>query len=166
MSDDDLLRQEHERLRKLALIQRKTAAQSEGKLAAAFRELMLLWDQQKADGVPFLERMKGLTAVLRDVWPQTRAWHYVCDDCSDTGLVTAVCRLGARCDGLSSRVDHYSQKPGKYRRLCGLNPDSDYVHEYSRPCQCVKGERFKHAPKAPADFAQAGRSSKPTRLGH
>jgi hypothetical protein len=141
---DDPVKAAHDLLRKLVPITRKKAAITEGKLAAAFREVMLLWDEQKKTGVPFVERMKGLREVLRAVWPQTREWHYLCEVCNDTGLVIQDCPGDSTCGRLKPHL----------------------AHEYGTLCRCPKGGRFREKPIVVAtDFAQAGRSSKPTRLG-
>jgi hypothetical protein len=168
LTDDERIRQAEAELwalRKSVKRKRKDAHKSEGKLAAAFREAMQMIDAQKAEGVPFAQRIQGLEAVLRQVWPQTRAWHYTCDACNDSGLVMRVCQRGARCNGISTRIDGPGGTPGKYRRLCAIDPLSDYEHEYGTPCFCERGRRFRDAPKAgPDDFKDAGKS-KPTRIG-
>lgn len=123
-------------------------------------------DEQKAAGVPLHERVKGLDGVLRSAWPQQRAWQYLCDRCDDTGLVMAVCRRGARCDGISTRTDHRGETPGKYQRLCAKHPESDYEHEYGTPCWCAAGAKFRDKPRpTPDDFKAAGKSKPMTPLG-
>lgn len=168
MTDDERIRQAEAdlwALRKSVRRKRKDAHKAEGKLGAAFVEAMKILDAQKAAGVPFLDRIRGLEQVLRHVWPQTREWHYLCEQCRDSGLVMHVCRKGARCDGISTRIDSPGARPGKYRRLCAQDPQSDYEHDYGTPCACDRGRRFREGPKpGPEDFTAAGKS-KPTRIG-
>jgi hypothetical protein len=165
MSMIDVVKVAHEALQAAVPGLRRTARKTEGRLAEAYREAMQIMDRQKADGVPFMERMKGLDAVLRAVWPFTREWHYVCQECHDTGLVMLVCQRGNRCDGISTRTDGPNQQPGKYLRFCGKDPDGEYEHDYGRACYCSLGARFRSRPKpTPDDFQSAGKS-KFTRVG-
>jgi len=129
-----------------------------GRLARLYREALQYMDAQKAAGVPFLDRIKGLDQVLRSAWPQGREWHYLCEQCNDTGLVVSVCRKGARCNGISTRTDSPGQQPGKYRRLCALNPNSDYEHDYSAPCWCAAGGRWRQKPPSTDDGTNVGKS--------
>jgi hypothetical protein len=114
----------------------------------------------KAAGATLEARVRGLAAMLRGVWPFTREWHYVCDACDDTGWVLHHCRRGARCPGISTRIDGPGLAPGKYRRLCAQHPDSDYEHDYVSMCFCARGQALRVQPKAEADFAEAGKSPK------
>lgn len=136
-------------------------------LPEAIEEALKLRDQMRDDGVSEADLAAGFERVVRDVWPFTREWHYLCEQCNDTGLVIYVCRPGARCNGLSTRVDGPRETAGKYRRLCALHPDSDYTHEYGEPCYCPKGDRFKRAPKPEQDDLQdaARKPKQPTRFG-
>jgi len=136
---------------------RRRKAKTFGRLASAYGEALEILDAQRAAGVPFEERIKGLEGLLRGVWPQTRPWHYACEACADTGLVLSVCRAGARCPGMSTR-------DGKaYRRLCASDPESAYTHDFGRPCSCATGARFREKAKpTPEDFTAAG---KMTRVG-
>lgn len=168
LTDEDRIRQAEAELwalKKRVKKARKDAKKTEGKLATAFVDAIKILDAQKVAGVPFLERIKGLEGVLRAVWPQTREWHYGCTACHDSGLVMHVCKAGARCDGISTRIDSPGARPGKYRRLCAQDPQSTYEHEYGTPCFCDRGRRFREVPKLGAeDFTAAGKS-KPTRVG-
>lgn len=139
----DTLKAAHQALRRAIPGARRKAAQSEGRLAAAFREAMKVWDAQKADGVPFAERLCGLDALLRQVWPQTRPWKYLCQNCDDLGLVMATCQGDATCG---------RSKP-------------HLPHTFGTPCWCDRGPRFREKQRPTADdFTQAGRT-KPTRIG-
>lgn len=115
-----------------------------GNLANTYREAVKILDAQKAAGVPLLERLKGLESVLREAWPQTREWHYLCSVCGDVGLDMQ------RCSGDAT---------------CG-RPRAHLKHDYGKPCWCPKGARFKDKPKPePEDFAAAGKSKPMTRIG-
>lgn len=126
------------------------------------KEALRLRDQMRADGASDTELAKGLEQSVRAAWPQGREWQYKCDDCRDTGLIEMVCKAGQRCEGTSSRVDHWKDEPGKYRRLCALNPTSDYEHTYTMPCFCAAGSRFKRqAPTPETDDDRAAKVQKP-----
>lgn len=165
MSVDDALKAAHELLRKAVPGKRKLV-KSESVLAQTYVAAMQHWDRQKADGVPVAERLVGLEKTIRAAWPFTREWKELCHNCADTGLVMAVCRKGARCDGISTRTDGPRERPGKYQRLCAKHPDSDYEHDYGTACWCSLGARFrdKGTPGA-EEFSQAGKSKPMTRLG-
>lgn len=152
-------------LRKSVKKKRKDASKTDGKLATAFREAMRLWDTLKANGGTIADLTAGLEQVLRVAWPKTREWHYTCTNCSDSGLVMHVCEAGARCNGISTRIDSPGATPGKYRRLCAQDPHSSYEHEYGLPCFCDRGRRFHDKPARGGDDFTAAGKSKPTRLG-
>jgi hypothetical protein len=143
MTAIDALRQAHQLLRKAVPQSRRKAHQTEGKLASAFRDAMHLWDQLKANGGTLADFLPGLERTLRDAWPQTREWKFLCSQCSDYGLVMAVCPGDATC--------------GRTR--------PHLPHDFGTPCWCEPGKRYRVKPKpSPDDFTQAGRS-KPTRVG-
>lgn len=121
-----------------------SAQKVDGKLAVAFGEAMRIVDAQRDAGVPLTERLKGLEAVLRSVWPSVREWKYVCNECHDTGLRMGICPGDATC------FRHKAHLP----------------HDFGRPCWCSKGSRFQVKAKPdPSDFQAAGRTSKPSRVG-
>lgn len=112
-------------------------------LAAGVMDAMRLWDEQKAAGVPLADRQRALFGVIRDLWPVTREWKYLCTNCSDSGLAIAVCPGDATCGRSKAHL----------------------AHEFGTPCWCGLGSRFREKPKpGPEDFTEAGRS-KPTRIG-
>lgn len=155
----------HRTLRRKIRASRLKQSSAFGPLATAYGEMVTLSDEMKANGATFEERQYGIDATLRQMWPFTRAWKYLCDRCNDTGLVMRICRDGDRCDGVSTRADSAFQPAGKFARLCTLSPD--YEHEYGQPCLCSLGSRFRERPKHESgDFSNAGRGSqKPTRVG-
>lgn len=124
----------------------KKPATPEGQLGAVFTEAMRIWDAQKAEGVPQAERIAGLRETLKAAWPQTREWKYLCQSCSDYGLVMNTC-------------------PGVKDAICGRsNPHQ--AHEFGTPCWCDAGRRFRPK-KASAEDAvdDAARVRTPTKLG-
>lgn len=140
----------------------------EGVLAATLKEALRLRDLARAEGATQAELDTMMEKTLRSAWPQVREWKYLCSLCDDTGLITKLCRRGARCNGISSRSDTWRDPPGKYQRACAVDPLSDERHDYGVPCTCSRGTRFKEKPKAgPEDFShEAGRSTgKPSRFG-
>jgi hypothetical protein len=164
MTVTDALKAAHDLVRRSVVRKRKAAHLTEGGLASQFAEALDVMDAQKAAGVPFDERVKGLEGVLRASWPQTREWHYVCERCEDTGWWFRICTPELSC--------------GRPFRLPGASGD-DYTgrgrcspgHTYVQPCPtCEKGESRRrglmHQPRPanPEDFTQAGKS-KPTRVG-
>lgn len=139
----DPVREAHKELKAAVKPARREAHAKEGRLAATFREAMKAWDQMKADGATLQARVTGLEAMLRDVWPFTREWKYLCSGCEDGGLVFA------RCPGDAT---------------CG-RPKEHLPHSYGTPCWCSLGSRFKSKPRGADDFTAAGRTSKPARVG-
>lgn len=120
---------------------------SDSKLATAYTECLPILDRQKAAGVPFRERIKGLDAVLRQFWPFTREHVVHCTACDDHGLEMHT------CDGEQHR--------------CGLAKGKPHLpHEYGTPCWCVAGARFKAREKTEQTLVEAAASvKKPSRFG-
>lgn len=116
-------------------------------LGDAIRDAIELRKKLKAQGVGNLDAT--FEAAVRAIWPFTREWHYYCDVCRDVGLEILACPGG---DGQGAQA------------FCGRRKQH-VAHEFGRPCRCQKGEAFRDKPKAPADFAEAGKVSKPSRFG-
>lgn len=113
-------------------------------LAKAYRECLPILDAMKADGVPFLERIKGLEAVIRQCWPFTREWHYLCGECSDYGLRMADCAGDATCG---------RKKP-------------HLPHDFGTPCWCEQGRRFRVRERTEESAVEAAaKVRKPSRFG-
>ena len=123
---------------------RRKPIDGEGKLSAAVLEAMRYWDEQKAAGVPLEQRLRALEGVIRDVWPFTREWKYLCRDCDDRGLRMADCSGDATC--------------GRARQ--------HLPHTFGTPCWCSLGAKFRPKPQLdPDDFSAAGKSRPMTRIG-
>lgn len=147
---------------------RRGDAKVHGRLSTAIIEAWDLRKKLKADGLSGAELDKGLEAVLRDFWPFTREWKFICADCHDSGFQVYVCRRGQRCSGISTRTDGPRETALHHRRICATNPESDYEHEYGQACFCARGERFRAKPKPEAsDFTDAGKGKRSdlTRFG-
>ena len=116
---------------------------SEGRLAAAYRECCQLLDQQKVAGLSFDDRMKGVEATIRAVWPFTREWHALCETCGDYGLRMFECLGDRRCG---------RGKP-------------HLPHDYGDACTCKAGLRFRKTEAAAFDaVAAAAKVPKPKAL--
>lgn len=132
-----------------------------GPLARAYTEAMTIMDAQKAEGVPFEERIKGLEQVIRTFWPQGREapWVYLCQRCDDTGWEFRTCTAETPC-GRPFTLPRQRSDDYTGRGRCTPN------HPYVVPCWCEKGQAFRRgllketAPAKPEDFAQAGKSKK------
>ena len=130
-------------------------------LGAVIRETLRLREQMRAQGATPAEQDAYVERVVRASWPQERAWHYLCEECRDTGLVIVVCAHGRRCHGLSTRTDTPAGRPGKYRRLC-VTP-SDYTHDDGVACHCQAGARFRVArPVDTDDLDRVAKAPRPT----
>lgn len=105
-------------------------------LSDTVRELMRQWDADKAAGVPEVDRVLAIERSLRVCWPVTRAWHYLCAKCLDTGLVIHDCPGDASCQS------RWQERPHR-------------AHEYGVPCSCGKGTRFTKHAAAAEDFTTA-----------
>jgi hypothetical protein len=118
---------------------------SDSVLAQTFRAAMQIWDQQKAAGIPVLERLKGLEKTLRSAWPMTREWKYLCWNCMDYGLEIHDC-------------------PGD--STCGREK-AHLPHDFGKPCWCSAGAKFRPKPVRELDHTDAGAmpKRKPTRIG-
>lgn len=114
-------------------------------IAATLTNLIRLWDQQRAKGVPRAARLKVVEAILRQRWPARRAWTPACTACDDTGLLIMTCEGQA----------------------CELGSDSHEAHTYGQACRCLAGRRYRPFGKECHDFRQAGqiRPRRMTRIG-
>lgn len=139
----DPVREAHKELKAAVRPARREAHAKEGQLASTFRIAMTTWDQMKADGATLDALTRGMEAMLRDVWPFTREWKYLCANCEDGGLVFGQCPGDATC--------------GRHKE--------HMAHSYGTPCWCSLGSRFKGRQRSADDFTAAGRTSKPTRPG-
>ena len=133
---------------------------SDSQLAATLREVLRLRAIRLSDGVSPAELNAELETTLRQVWPYEREWHYECPACQETGYEHRQCRPGMRCGGVSSRVDHWKERAGKYLRLC--TKEATYTHDYVTACTCRRGVALQTGPaRIPDGYAAAGKQPKP-----
>lgn len=140
---DDALGLAHQMLRAGVPGKRRAAHKDEGNLAASFRQAMVFWDAQKADGGSLEDRAADMEKTLRQVWPFEREWHYLCAQCLDTGLILYECA-------------------GEFDRLCDRT-NVHGAHFFGRPCHiCDKGMRFRERNRnqSSEDFTSAGKGKK------
>ena len=118
---------------------------SDSQLVATFKAAMHIWDGQKADGVPLVERLRGLEQTLRQAWPFTREWKFLCPNCDDVGLAIIECLGDAQCGRTNPHL----------------------LHSYGQPCWCALGKRFqeKRRPEPEDMLAAAAKVRKPTKVG-
>jgi hypothetical protein len=125
------------------------ALPSDSQLVATFKEAMAQWDRQKAEGIPLPQRVTFMANILRLAWPKGREgeWKYLCTRCDDYGLEIHECPgVDGRCE---SKWGTRAHPP----------------HSYGTPCWCSAGAKFRPKVKAAEDFAEAGRVTKPSRIG-
>ena len=136
----------HHQARRAVRSARSAAHAKFGTLAQAYAAAMENWAAQKAEGVPFAERVAGLEKTLRAAWPKGRleAWHVLCGSCDDYGLVISACPGDATCGRVKPHLPH----------------------DFGKPCWCKAGARFKEKPKpTPDDFTAAGKPKGPQKVG-
>ncbi len=118
---------------------------SDSKLAQAVLEALDQRQKLQLGGLDPVQLAKSFEAVIRSVWPFTREWKYLCQQCEDYGLIISNCLGDATC----------GRKPGH-------GP-----HEFGTPCWCDKGKPFRpKKTREPEDaLAAVGKTSKPSRWG-
>lgn len=113
-------------------------------LAATVMECFRVWDRMKAEGGTIADRDALIQTALRQCWPFTREWKYLCATCDDLGLEMHRCPGDATC-GRS-------------------NPH--YAHDFGKPCWCSAGQKFRPKGKSQEDIvSQAARTRPMTRAG-
>ena len=153
------------RVRTTVRRQRREAKRTASPLADAVLEGVAMRDKMIAEGTPMADVNAAMEALVRDVWPNTRVWKYTCNRCGDTGLEILTCRKGERCDGVSTRSNGPKEPSGNYQRLCAMDPESDYEHDYGVPCFCSRGDKFRPKNREQGDGFEQATKSKPTRFG-
>lgn len=153
----------HQKAARAVLSARRSDA-SLGALARVWREAMRMADQMKAEGTPAAERQAFIATALREAWPKTREepWHYLCQQCDDTGWVFKTCVQGSCGRPFTLPGQASDDHTGRGRCAEG--------HSYCQPCWCLKGQGFKRnllkAPRPTEDAVEAAaRTGKPTRAG-
>ena len=113
-------------------------------LGDVIEDALKLAVELKAKGLGPSEIQAALEKTVRDVWPFTREWHYLCADCDDVGLIMGECDGGSRC--------------GRHK--------AHLPHAFGSPCWCKAGAKYREKPPSdPADFKAAGKSKPMSRMG-
>lgn len=110
-------------------------------LGDIIQAVMQMRESMRADGAEEREIEAATERSVRSSWPFTREWKYLCQQCSDYGLVMHECPGDATC--------------GRHK--------PHLAHEFGKPCWCSLGQRFKARPKTETDFQEAGKMKKPDR---
>jgi len=116
-------------------------------LRESIDQALKMREELKAKGLSPADLAFSFEAVVREVWPFTREWKYLCNACGDYGLEMHECPGDATC--------------GRHK--------PHLAHEYGSPCWCSAGARFREKQKpTPEDFTAAGKAPRkqPTRFGH
>ena len=121
----DPLREAHRELRKSVREARRAFAQSPlSRFVRAMREAMDDFRTARSEGVSREDGIRGIEAVLRDVWPKEASkFAPKCSTCDDTGWRELFCDDRMRCG----------------REWCAKRPETQ--HAYVEPCHCAEGEK-------------------------
>lgn len=124
----DHLRDEHESLQRAVQQSRKAfAAGPASPFVKAMQDTMDEYLRMRKEGVSREDAVKGIEAVLREVWPKpTTKFPPACDGCEGTGWHRRTCWHEQRCGRL---------------RCQQLHPA--WEHFYVVPCHCTDGDRFR-----------------------
>lgn len=116
-------------LRASARASRRDFAQSSmGRFERVMRAAMRDYLSVREQGVSREDAVKGIEAVLRDVWPiKGPRYCPVCDVCDDTGWRLRTCTHELRC--ARTRICHYAEP--------------EWKHTYVVPCDCAAGDKFR-----------------------
>lgn len=114
-------------------------------LGRVITEAMDLACQMRANGVPDAEIVAGIERTVRQSWPFTREWKFLCNHCDDLGAIWHTC-------------------PGD--GTCGRSGKVHGPHRYVEPCWCDLGRRFREKRKnAESAVEDAARTRPMTRVG-
>lgn len=108
-------------LRAEARERRRTFANSaESRFVRTMKTVMKDYLQARAEGLSRADGLKGIEAVVREVWPmRPTRFGPTCAACDDTGWRLLACTHAARCG----------------RRQCSDREES-YAHDMVTPCAC------------------------------
>ncbi len=137
----DLLAQAHAELRIAVRKERRAFRRSpKGVLAQTVMAVITRRDQMRADGATEADLNADMETAIRQCWPFTREWKYLCDKCDDHGLAMGECPGDATC---GRTLPHMA-------------------HSFGTPCWCSAGNRFKAKarPTGDDDLATVGKTRK------
>lgn len=114
-------------------------------LGDVITDALRMADELRAGGMTRDQVHAALEQTLREHWPFTREWKYVCQNCDDLGLQMRT------CDGQGA---------------CGRTRPH-LPHDYGQPCYCKAGAKFEKRDRTQQDAiaAAARTSTKMTRAG-
>lgn len=97
-----------------------------GRMARLMWEAVTDYLKARREGMSREDGVRGIEAVLRDVWPLRPTRVKPCDFCGDTGYRETACNYAMRC--------------GRYR--CSTS-GQEWEHAYVVPCDCALGDKFR-----------------------
>lgn len=114
-------------------------------LAKHITDALKIADELRSNGMPKEQAIATIEQTVRQTWPFTREWMYLCAACGDYGLVMH------SCDGQAG--------------VCGRRK-LHLSHEYGIPCHCAAGARFEIRERTTDDaITAAATTRKMTRAG-
>jgi len=143
---DDVMREEHNRLKAEARANRRAFFKSEDSaFVKEMKQAQKSYVQMRSEGVSLDDACRGLEAVLRGAWPKPATkFPAQCEACEDGGWRFRTCADQMRCGRMWCANQH---------------PASE--HTYVEPCGCVAGDRHqKRIAQVDDEIAAAGRMAK------
>ena len=143
---DDLLREEHNRLKAEARANRREFFKStDSAFVREMRDVMNAYTQARSEGVSRENACQGIEAVLRGAWPKpTTKFAPACELCEDSGWRYRTCADQMRCG----------------RQWCA-NQHPANEHAYVETCGCEAGDKHqKRIVQVEDEIAAAGRIAK------
>lgn len=141
MTVDDAFREQRQAIREA---RRAFASSPDAGFARAMREAMAEYQQARMNGVSQADAIRGIEAVLRDVWPRkVSKFAPACSVCEDTGWELRTCCHGMRCQRRSCQEAHPAEE-----------------HAYAVWCACPAGDKFRVRRADEDAVAAAGRMPK------
>lgn len=147
----DALREEHESLqRAVAASRRQFAVSSDSAFVREMKKAIEDYLELRARGMSREDGIKGLEAVLREMWPNKPSkFAPECAACDDTGWREMTCWAEQRCSRTRCQEVHPAHE-----------------HRYVVPCDCSRGDkRAGRNMDTPDAIAEAMRVRKPKPRG-
>lgn len=137
---------------------RTAAKTTEETLGAIVLQILAIREDLRHQGATAETMARSTAQLVRDRWPFTREWKYLCDDCGDTGWKEGVCRVKGQC-GRPFKLPEQREDDYTGRGRCSPN------HTFVTACHCLKGrsrhdQMFKIRPTD--DFESAAKAPKKT----
>ena len=125
---------------------RRAFAVEDSAFVRAMKAVTVDYLAARAAGVSREDAVKGIEAVLRDVWPVRKLSKFqpACAQCDDTGYVERTCSRDLRC----GRERCHKQHPA-------------WEHAYVEPCGCPAGDKKRTRQRSTEDaLAAVGKTQK------